>query len=274
MGPKQKKVILVSNGNLASMIALKDWLKKDLSLLQAVYITTRLPSAKNNFQGLLNLYINCGFRYTFFKVWINLIAPIILKVTGHPHSVTKLLKECDFKGPIRHVVSVNDPVVINDMKKLEADTLVSFSAAHRFSNEVLSLYSDTSVNVHYGTLPRFAGLSPYFWHLYEQEEMYGVTLHNISEQLDAGTIIAQPRCLIGSKDALGLLIEMSKSVSHLLIEYFERTDVDKNSVQQDLKARTYYGHPTKKQVKLFFENGYRFSTRDSRAQFLFLARKN
>jgi len=268
MKSKRDKILLVTNGNLASMLALKDWLSLDISRIQAVYVTKRLPSSRSNLSGIYFMFLNCGFRYTMFKIWLNIIAPTILMLKGRPHSVISLLDQYQFKGHVRKVVSMNDPTVISEIKNIEFDTLVSFSATHRFGNELLSLPKDGAINVHYGALPKFAGLSPYFWHLHEQDVEFGVTLHNISAQLDAGSIISQPKHKITHTDALGLLIDMAKNVSPLLIDYFASSVEKETPIKQNLQDRSYYGHPAHHQVKSFSQNGYSFSTKKSRRLFL------
>lgn len=47
------------------------------------------------------------------------------------------------------------------------------------------------LNLHNGPLPRYRGMAPINWALKNQESMHGVTLHEITQDIDAGPIVAQ-----------------------------------------------------------------------------------
>jgi len=47
------------------------------------------------------------------------------------------------------------------------------------------------LNMHNGPLPRYRGVSPINWALKNNESMHGITIHEISEGVDNGPIVAQ-----------------------------------------------------------------------------------
>lgn len=47
------------------------------------------------------------------------------------------------------------------------------------------------LNLHNGPLPRYRGVSPINWALKNSERMHGVTIHEITEGIDDGPIVAQ-----------------------------------------------------------------------------------
>ncbi|RME38570.1 MAG: formyl transferase [Planctomycetota bacterium] len=47
------------------------------------------------------------------------------------------------------------------------------------------------LNLHNGPLPRYRGIAPINWALKNGERMHGVTLHEITPEVDAGPIVAQ-----------------------------------------------------------------------------------
>lgn len=253
-----QRTVLITNGNLPSMLALAGWLRSHGRSLQKVYITYRLPSSKGNLSGGLEMLRNSGPAYAWLKVWINKVAPWQLRRHGLPASVGELLKFLELSVPIEPVESVKTPEVIEQVRDLSPDLLVSFSATQRFSDELIEIPETGAVNVHYGALPRYAGLSPYYWHLHNEEPVFGVTLHRIEPALDAGGIIEQRICPVGQeRTCLGLLLHMAEQVSPMLNRFYEGETLLDDAIDQDLSKRSYYGHPDRRQVREFHARGYR-----------------
>lgn len=47
------------------------------------------------------------------------------------------------------------------------------------------------INLHNGPLPRYRGVSPINWALKNEEDLHGVTIHEITEGIDDGPIVSQ-----------------------------------------------------------------------------------
>ena len=268
---KYRKVILVTNGNLASMIALKDWITEYSSTIVKIYVTFQLPSSRGNVRGSLKILWQSGFQYLFLKLWINKIAPLVIRRAGHPASVAELAKRLNPDVEVRFVKSVNDPEIIEDAKNTRPDLLVSFSATHRFSDEFLALFGDAAINVHYGKLPNFAGLSPYFWHLLKKERTFGVTLHSIHSKVDSGDIVEQNTAEITTNICLSLMLDMAIQVSPMLINFFRGSTSLADARRQDQSQRSYFGHPSKKDVRQFYSDGNSMMSSAARRRVLLIA---
>lgn len=259
-----KKCVLVTNGNLPSMLALADWLMLYGHQIEKIYVTYRLPSSKNNIVGALSILRSSGASYLWLKLLLNSVVPLRLRRKGLPYSVESFTKLLSLDIPVEKVDSVKSPEFLEKLKDLQPKSLVSFSATQRFPVEMLNIFPDGAVNVHYGALPRFAGLSPYFWHLYEQEESFGVTLHRIEKTLDAGGVVDQKiNPIEPSKDCLGLLLRMAGQVSPLLNALFSGETNLNMITPQDLKYRSYYGHPGRIQVREFVGRGFHMASKNS-----------
>lgn len=101
-----------------------------------------------------------------------------------------------------------------------------FCAGHRriISGEVLRKVAD-AVCVHYSLLPRYRGLAPVNWAVVNGEKETGVTFFHLSEELDAGDIIAQERVPIGADDTAWEVLERCTSVmTGLLRQFFPLTE--------------------------------------------------
>ncbi|MDH3376333.1 MAG: formyltransferase family protein [Gammaproteobacteria bacterium] len=63
----------------------------------------------------------------------------------------------------------------------------------RLPAEITRLPTYGCFNIHPSLLPRYRGPSPLFWQFYNGERDGGVTVHRVTENIDAGPIIAQQR---------------------------------------------------------------------------------
>lgn len=256
-----EKIILITNGNFISMVALSKWLSIQGHIISDIYITKKLPSSRNNWHGVMDMLKKSGVKYTYFKIFVNILLPIYAKIANKPHSVASYIQFIGCSPNIYRVNSINTSDVISAIKKQNPTTIVSFSATERFTNEVVEIPEHGAINVHYGALPKYAGLSPYYWHLHNKESNYGVTMHKITSRLDAGDIIDQRISQIDEKwSALDLALEMSSHVSPMLTEYFDGSEKNVPVRAQDIRERTYFGHPTRAQVTSFTIDGGRFLT--------------
>ncbi len=262
-----KTCVLITNGNAMSMLALSRWMIKYGKSLRKVYVTYRLPSAKSNIRGVLDMVCNSGWSYTWLKVWANRFLPMKLHRKGLPASVGEFLKLLELDIPIENVDSVNTAEVLDEIRQLAPDYILSFSATQRFKEPLIESPTLGAINVHYGALPAYAGLSPYFWHLYNQESEFGVTVHQIVSKLDAGPIIEQVRnSTEGLRTCLQLAHKMADTVSPLLCRFFEGTTTLADSTPQPSEGRSYFRHPSRSQIKEFKAAGFAMQDAASRSQ--------
>lgn len=257
--------VLITNGNLFSMIALGDWIRRHGRQILKVYVTQKLPSSKGNVRGVLSLLYNSGWSYTYFKIWANRLFPKRLRGRHLPGSVEDYLRLCGLDAPVTPVNTANDETVVAAIREASPDYLLSFSATHRFRDPLIASPTKAAINVHYGALPAYAGLSPYFWHLHNREARFGVTLHRIVPELDAGPIIEQvTESTEGTRTCLELLLRMTSCVSPMLERFFQGTTTLQDANPQDPAGKSYFRHPTRGQMREFRANGLRMMDRRSR----------
>lgn len=96
--------------------------------------------------------------------------------------------------------------VITDKKQLENSLLeydektliVSANNNFLFSAGLLEKPNVTVMNFHNALLPKFPGRNAPSWAIYEKEKQTGITWHYVTKEIDAGNIIIQKQCKIGS----------------------------------------------------------------------------
>jgi len=84
---------------------------------------------------------------------------------------------------------LNSQGTIDWLKSLQADLLISYGV-HKLSNELLSQAPSHAWNIHGGLSPWYRGTTTLFWPFYMlQPNWAGMTIHKLSDKLDAGDIL-------------------------------------------------------------------------------------
>ena len=161
---------------------------------------------------------------------------------------------------------VKDPTLADDIRAQQVDVLLNVHSLYIINRDVLAAPRLGSFNLHPGPLPHYAGLNCVSWALYHGESCYGVTLHKMEPEIDAGAIAGQALFDIEDKDtALTLTLKCVKAGLPLIHELL-RSAAETGAIPmqpQDLTERRYYG----KDVP---EGGWLDWSRSARAVFNFI----
>lgn len=100
-----------------------------------------------------------------------------------------------------------------------------------------------ALNYHDSLLPRYAGINSTTWAIINNEEMHGVTLHQIGVKTDDGDIAAQSTIAIAKDEtAISLNLKCSENLLSLFQEVITKIEQETLSLaKQNLANRTYYG---------------------------------
>jgi methionyl-tRNA formyltransferase len=93
--------------------------------------------------------------------------------------------------PVTSVDDANNAAFVRKLRGYEPEIILSAAYPQIFSREVIQSASDLSINFHPSALPRCRGAHPHFWSIAMGEKFSGVSAHLLTEQLDAGDIVAQ-----------------------------------------------------------------------------------
>jgi hypothetical protein len=81
--------------------------------------------------------------------------------------------------------------VVSMLAGYRPDLLLVFGFNWRLPRDVLELPGLGALNVHPSTLPKYRGPSPVPWAIRNGDPFMGVTIHRMTEQIDAGPVLAQ-----------------------------------------------------------------------------------
>lgn len=129
------------------------------------------------------------------------------------------------------------------MKKLLPDLGVVFG--HRILPErVFSIPKDGMVNVHYGVLPKYAGMDYCnFWAMVNGEESVGITMHKVDEKPDHGSILAQKLIPISDKKRKILDKEINDIAPEFVMKTLKCYCEGISVVPQNYRERKYWKPP-------------------------------
>tara|TARA_B100001250_G_C19816402_1_gene798663 strand:+ start:6120 stop:6926 length:807 start_codon:yes stop_codon:yes gene_type:complete len=116
------------------------------------------------------------------------------------------------------------------LKKYSCDIALSYGV-RILENNILSLLPNEKWNIHGGLSPWFKGAITNFWPSYFLKPQYtGVTLHYLSEKIDAGEIIHQTSAIFQKGDGLHDLC--SRTTKHFIDNFYKIIDIynDKKSL--------------------------------------------
>lgn len=140
---------------------------------------------------------------------------------------------------------VKDPGIASTIRATNVDIILNVHSLYIIHKEVITAPRIGSFNLHPGPLPAYAGLNTVSWAIYRGEHTYGVTLHKMVPEIDAGPIASQSFFPIEAHDtALSLYSKCIKAGLRLVGQLLETASVDPGAIplaHQDLTKRQYFG---------------------------------
>ena len=159
-------------------------------------------------------------------------------------------------GTIESVAESNDIPVIRlqqdlsqslvEIMQYEPDVILVSCFPRKLSSSVLSIPTIGCFNLHPSLLPAYRGPMPIFWQFRGGKSDFGVTLHRMSSQLDAGSIIGQSVVSmpdgVTKQQANTLLAAEGYQLMARALDDFER--VNYKEISQDEGLANYQGFPS------------------------------
>jgi len=133
----------------------------------------------------------------------------------------------------------------DDVREFAVDVIINVHSVVLLPANVREAVTLGAFNLHPGPLPRYAGLNTASWAIYRGESEFGVTLHKMTERIDAGPIVDETSFPILPTDTGLTLSGRCWTRGMLLLERFlQQLSVapqDIRSQPQDLAQRQYFG---------------------------------
>jgi methionyl-tRNA formyltransferase len=211
-----------------------------------------------DFYGYWNFFV-LGIKYVLYKI-LNIIAIKLFKGNFFgSFSVEHILLKNNVR--IFELKNINTEESIEYLKSINLDIIFSIAASQIFKGNILNLPKIGCFNIHTSKLPKNRGMMPNFWSLfnYENDPVSAVTIHKMNKELDDGEIVLQKYFNLDPKESLDSLIRRTKKLS--VDGFLEAINIlsgkDIILLLNDSKVATYNTFPTKEDVKIFKEKGFR-----------------
>jgi methionyl-tRNA formyltransferase len=133
------------------------------------------------------------------KKKISKLFPFVKDPTILEYAKKEGIRTWEIKNP-------NDKNFINEIKNLEIDVIINQSQ-NIVKKELLMVPKIGIINRHNSLLPKNRGRLTPFWVLYNEEKETGVSIHFVTEELDAGEIIVQEKYQILENDNFNTLVK-------------------------------------------------------------------
>lgn len=141
---------------------------------------------------------------------------------------------------------------VSHIQSYQPDIIIVSCYARLLPQSILSIAKKGSFNIHPSLLPKFRGPTPLFWQFREGVKNFGVTIHRMTEEFDAGDILSQEKIIledgINNYDATQLL---ANGASWLLVNSLNDIENNKISivVQNDCVS-SYQSFPANKDYSI------------------------
>jgi methionyl-tRNA formyltransferase len=139
--------------------------------------------------------------------------------------------------------NVNAPRFIEYVKGLNVDLIVVCVFPQILKAAILHTPRLGVINCHPSLLPRYAGPQPEFWMLKNGESLAGITVHVMTEGIDAGDIVAQRELIVGETENIAQLSQRQHhAAANLLTESVNAMAQGTVKLKpQNIAERSYFG---------------------------------
>jgi methionyl-tRNA formyltransferase len=129
------------------------------------------------------------------------------------------------------------------VKGLNVDLIVVYYFPQILKTALLQTPRLGVLNCHPSLLPRYGGPNPAFWMIKNGESVAGITIHVMTEKIDAGDIVAQQELVIGEEENAGQLMQRQHHAAAALLTQAinDMAQGALNPKPQNIGERTYFG---------------------------------
>lgn len=155
------------------------------------------------------------------KMGMQLVAAKLAARTGRRHDLRQVAEKAG--ASFQRVEKLHSAAVIEMIREMSPDVIVSFSAPCVFKPEILNIPQKGCINLHCSLLPRYAGLLPSFWVLFHKEKVAGASVHYMDDRIDNGAILGQREVTVSDQMTMFELIQKTKKAGgDLMVEVLEK----------------------------------------------------
>jgi len=129
---------------------------------------------------------------------------------------------------------------IDTIYSFNGEILISFNYGHYIQNDILDLFN-FAYNFHGSLLPNYSGPHSINWQIINGEEKTGVTIHELTPEIDGGNIVMQKEFKIFNEDTAQDVLEKNIELSSKMLENLVKGFIQNNlpSIKQIKNGNEY-----------------------------------
>jgi len=112
--------------------------------------------------------------------------------------------------------SVNSATFIKQVEKINPDMIIVGSWGEKFKKNILEKFM--CVNFHPALLPKNRGANPYFWSIYLNQSVSGLSVHLMNEKFDCGDILLQEAITIAENETGETLKDKTTKLATAMVQ--------------------------------------------------------
>lgn len=172
-------------------------------------------------------------------------------------TITRLCRA--YSIPFASNVNPNSAAWVEQTRKRAPDLIVSVACPYILKEPLLKVPPLGCLNIHHAPLPKYKGMMPTFWQMYNGESKVGLTIHTMTPKIDEGQVLFQGQLEIEPGEALDHLIRRSKRHgAHCIAKVLREIDSGSQTVVAlDASQTSYFTFPTVEQMREFRRRGLR-----------------
>lgn len=199
-------------------------------------------------------FLRVGTKYAYYRFCDTMSRKLRL---GSFYSIAQVCRK--YGVSVMHRASVNSEDFLRELRAMNIDLIISVAAPQIFKEKLINLPSRGCINIHNSKLPKYRGMLPNFWQMFNGEKSVGTTIHFINAGIDDGDILFQKDTPIEPGESLDSLIKRTKKLGAIFMidAVLSLKQGPVKPIANRKEEATYYTFPTKEQAKEFRRRGYR-----------------
>lgn len=158
--------------------------------------------------------------------------------------------------PLHHVRDCNDDALVERLRRLNIEILLSVNVYQRMREPLLSTPEIGALNTHFGLLPQYRGMSPIVWAMARGEGTIGLTVHRMVLAFDEGKIVRQTVLpLEPGESVLRATVRGCQVARGLLAESVHELAADPEVGVAQSGDGSYFSLPTREAVRAVRQHG-------------------
>ena len=166
----------------------------------------------------MRLGVMCSGNGTNFENIVRTCREDEVVVMVHNKKKCGAAKRADKLGiPHTHISSKNEDLIIDVMNAWKVDLIVLAGWMRIVTPKLINVFPNRIINLHPSMLPKYKGLHAIEQALESGDEMTGVSVHYVNEELDGGEVIMQSEVPILPTDDLETLTKAIQRREYYLL---------------------------------------------------------